>query len=82
MEEETFKAEKTAAPVISPNGGTFTGSQTVTITCAAPDAAIYYTTDGSTPTVDSAKYSGGFTLTASATVKAFAVSADAAASDS
>ena len=31
--------------------------------------------------MDSAKYSGGFTLTASATVKAFAVSADAAASD-
>lgn len=81
MEEETFKAEKTAAPVISPNGGTFTGSQTVTITCAAPDAAIYYTTDGSTPTADSAKYSGSFTLTASAAVKAFAVSADAAASD-
>lgn len=81
MEEETFKAEKTAAPVISPNGGTFTGSQTVTITCAAPDAVIYYTTDGSTPTADSNKYSGSFTLTASATVKAFAVSADAAASD-
>ena len=81
MEEETFKAEKTAAPVISPNGGTFTGSQTVTITCAAPDAVIYYTTDGSTPTVDSTKYAGSFTLTASATVKAFAVSADAAASD-
>lgn len=81
MEEETFKAEKTAAPVISPNGGTFTGSQTVTITCAAPDAVIYYTMDGSTPTADSAKYSGSFTLTASAAVKAFAVSADAAASD-
>lgn len=81
MEEETFKAEKTAAPVISPNGGTFTGSQTVTITCAAPDAAIYYTTDGSTPTADSTKYSGSFTLTASAAVKAFAVSADATASD-
>lgn len=81
MEEETFKTEKTAAPVISPNGGTFTGSQTVTITCAAPDAVIYYTTDGSTPTADSTKYSGGFTLTASAAVKAFAVSADAAASD-
>lgn len=81
MEEEPFKTEKTAAPVISPNGGTFTGSQTVTITCAAPDAVIYYTTDGSTPTVDSTKYAGSFTLTASATVKAFAVSADAAASD-
>lgn len=81
MEEETFKTEKTAASVISPNGGTFTGSQTVTITCAAPDAVIYYTTDGSTPTADSNKYSGSFTLTASATVKAFAVSADAAASD-
>lgn len=81
MEEETFKAEKTASPVISPNGGTFTSSQIVTITCAAPDAVIYYTTDGSTPTADSTKYSGGFTLTASAAVKAFAVSADAAASD-
>lgn len=81
MEEETFKAEKTAAPVFSPNGGTFTGSQTVTITCAAPDEVIYYTTDGSTPTADSAKYSGSFTLTASAAVKAFAVSADATASD-
>lgn len=81
MEEETIKAEKTAAPVISPNGGTFSGSQTVTITCTTPDAAIYYTTDGSTPTVDSTKYAGSFTLTASATVKAFAVSADAAASD-
>ncbi len=81
MEEETFKAEKTAAPVISPNGGTFTGSQIVTLTCAAPDAVIYYTTDGTTPTADSAKYSGSFTLTASATVKAFAVSSDTTASD-
>lgn len=81
MEDETIKAEKTAAPVISPNGGTFSGSQTVAITCATSDAVIYYTTDGTTPTADSTKYAGSFTLTASATVKAFAVSSDTTASD-
>ena len=34
-----------AAPVFSPNGGTFTESQTVTITCATQDATIKYSTD-------------------------------------
>lgn len=58
------------APVITPDGGSFTGSQTVTITCATDGTAIHYTTDGAEPTASSTKYSGGFTITATTTIKA------------
>ncbi len=39
-----------AAPSFSPNGGTFTSAQVVTITSATPGVTIYYTTDGTEPT--------------------------------
>ncbi|MGN1340592.1 MAG: chitobiase/beta-hexosaminidase C-terminal domain-containing protein [Oscillospiraceae bacterium] len=67
------KLEQAAVPVISPNGGTFSFSKTVTITSATDGASIYYTTDGSEPTESSTQYSGEFTLTDTATVKAIAV---------
>ncbi|MCL5667137.1 MAG: DUF2341 domain-containing protein [Patescibacteria group bacterium] len=57
-------------PVISPNGGSFTSSQTVTISSATSGAIIYYSTDGSNPSL---VYSSPVTLTQSATVKAKAV---------
>jgi hypothetical protein len=38
-----------AAPTFSPGGGTYTSSQSVTITSATSGALIRYTTDGSTP---------------------------------
>lgn len=58
---------KPCTPVISPTGGRYaSGDATVTITSATTSAAIYYTTDGSTPTTASTLYSGAFTLTPTA----------------
>lgn len=61
-----------APPVISPGYGVFSSNQTVTIT-AAQGADIYYTTDGSTPTISSTHYTGSFTQSTTATIKAIAV---------
>ena len=66
--------ETVATPVITPNGGELKyGNNTVSIACDTDGATIYYTTNGATPTTSSTKYTGAFTLTSNATVKAIAV---------
>jgi len=62
-----------ATPVISPGTGTYLNSVSVSITDATSGASIYYTTNGTAPTVTPSElYTGPVTLTASATVNAIA----------
>ena len=58
------------APTITPNGGTFANSMTVTLQTSTSGGSIYYTTDGTTPTQSSKLYSAPFALTATSLVKA------------
>lgn len=59
-----------ASPVFNPAGGTYTSTQSVTITCATSGAQIRYTTDGTEPTASSALYSAALTISSTTTVKA------------
>ncbi len=61
-----------AAPTFSPAAGTYTSVQTVTISDSMADATIYYTTDGSTPTTSSTKYTASITVSSTETIKAIA----------
>jgi len=62
-----------AAPVFKPAAGTYKGSASVTITDATAGAVIHYTTNGSTPTATSTKYTGAITVKATETIKAIAI---------
>jgi len=65
-------APQTAAPTFSQPAGTYAGAQTVTISDATSSANIYYTTDGSTPTLNSTYYSGPIPVSVSETLEAIA----------
>ena len=62
-----------ATPAFSPDAGTYTEAQSVTISCETTGATIYYTTDGSDPSASSTAYSGAITVGETTTIKAIAV---------
>ena len=67
--------EMVAEPAISGSGARTGGTDTVTITCGTPEAAIYYTTDGSDPVTSttSTRYTAPFPVSTPVTVKAVGV---------
>jgi len=69
----TINLTAAATPVISPAAGTYTSAQSVTITDSTAGAAIYYTTNGTTPTASSTLYNGAITVSSTETIEAIAV---------
>ena len=61
------------APTFSVSAGTYTKAQKVTLTSATEGAAIYYTTDGTAPTVDSTEYTQAISVDKTMILKAIAV---------
>ena len=77
-----FRTGARAATPVSPEGvprfsvppGTYASAQTVTIFTDTPQAAIFYTTDGSDPSFLSRVYEGPVLVSSSLTLKALALS--------
>ena len=70
---ESALPRATTTPKISLASGTYSSAQSVTITDAASGAAIYYTTDGTTPTEKSELYIKPIQLDHNGVLKAMAV---------
>ena len=62
-------------PAFSPAAGAYASTQSVTISDATSDATIYYTTNGTTPTMSSTTYSGPITVNSTETLQAIAAAA-------
>jgi formylglycine-generating enzyme required for sulfatase activity len=83
----TISYPAAAAPSFSPSGGSYTSTQSVTITCATTGSTIWYTTDGSDPAISATRFSGssprgplsvplGMTLRAVATATGYSSSTE------
>jgi hypothetical protein len=69
----TVTSSTLPTPTFSPAAGTFASAQSVIISDSTAGTTIYYTTNGTTPTTTSTKYSGAITVSATETLDAIAV---------
>lgn len=58
------------APFFSPEPGEYSGEVQISLSCQTPDAAIYYTMDGTDPDENSALFTSVFTISSSCIIKA------------
>jgi hypothetical protein len=68
----TINEAQATPPAFSPAVGTYSSVQSVTLSDSTPNAIIYYTTDGSTPTIKSALYGTPITVASTETIQAIA----------
>lgn len=66
----------TATPSFSEPSGTYSSTQSVSISSATAGSTIYFTTDGSAPSTSSNRYSGPVTVASSMVLKAIAIAPD------
>jgi hypothetical protein len=66
------RVTQVAMPTFNPAPGTYSSTQQVTISSSTSGATIYYTTDGTTPTTSSTKYTGPVAISTTTTLKAIA----------
>lgn len=62
-----------ATPIATPAAGEVDSGDTVVLTCANPDAKIYYTIDDSTPDATKTEYTAAIAITVGVTIKAIAI---------
>lgn len=62
-------------------GGSYTGSQVVTLSDTTPGVSIYYTLDGTIPTKGSSLYKSPITISSSKTLKAIAINSNGTSSN-
>lgn len=81
MAYELADPDRTQTPQFFPAGGMFTSTVPVTINEGSSGATIYYTTDGTNPSVSSTRYQASIQVDKTETIKAIAIADDLEASE-
>jgi hypothetical protein len=76
-----YYVPKVATPTFSPSAGTYSSSQSVTLSCSTSGATIRFTLDDSEPSASSTAYSSPIEVSSTTTIKAKAFKTDMTDSD-